>query len=315
MIDEDTFDWLLAGDPSIAWQAQRDLLQLTQTEWSETRSRVATEGWGSRLLAEQDPEGSWGGGLYGPKWISTTYTLLLLRRLGLDPSSEKAVSGAHLLLDRAAWIDGGVSYHVEHPLAEKCINGMVLSIASYFDVDDPRVDQIAEYLIEGRLVDGAWNCRDYQPGVSHSSFHTTISVLEGLTLWKRRTGSDAADEVLGSGAEFMLAHRMFRSHRTDEVINEAWTKFSFPPRWHYDVLRGLDHLRDVRATQDARAEEAISIVNQRRRRDGRWPVGPRHSGKVFFRMEDGREPGRWNTLRALRVIEWWQGGAGAAHPS
>lgn len=290
----------------MAWQTQRDLAGSPESEWEETRSTVATEGWGHRLLEHQDPDGGWGGGLYGPKWTSTTYTLLLLRRLGLDPGSEPAVAGSRLLLDRGAWIDGGVSYHVGHPHAEKCINGMVLSISSYFDVDDPRVDSLAEYLIGGRLADGAWNCRDYQPGVHHSSFHTTISVLEGLLLWKRRTGSDAADGALESGAEFMLNHHMFRSHTTGEVINEAWSKFSFPPRWHYDVLRGLDHLRDIDARRDPRAEEAVGLLHRRRRGDGRWPIGPTYSGEVFFRMESGRQPGRWNTLRALRVIRWWE---------
>lgn len=306
MIDDETRDWLLAGDPSVGWQTQRDLLDLPERTWADTRAKVATGGWGQRLLEHQDPDGRWGGGLYGPKWTSTNYTLLLLRRLGLGRQTKQAVIGAQVLLDGAAWVDGGVSYHVDHPLAEKCINGMVLSIASYFEVDDPRVDDIADYLIAGRLDDGAWNCRDYQPGVHHSSFHTTISALEGLALWKRRTGRSEADPALESGAEFMLNHHMFRSHTTGELINEAWTRFSFPPRWHYDVLRGLDHLRDMEAPQDPRAEEAIGVVQERRRSDGRWGVGPTYSGRTFFRMEGGRHAGRWNTLRALRVIRWWE---------
>ncbi len=297
---------MIAGDPAVGWQTQRDLLAQPESDWDETRNRVSTEGWGQRLLESQDSDGGWGGGLYGPKWTSTTYTLLLLRRLGVDPASPQAVEGARLLLDRAAWIDGGVSYHVGHPHAEKCINGMVLSIASYFDSDDSRINEIADYLISERLDDGAWNCRDYQPGVYHSSFHTTISVLEGLLIWKRRTGNDGADLALESGVEFMLNHHMFRSHRTGEVINEAWTKFSFPPRWHYDVLRGLDHMRDVHAPRDPRAGEAIALVHERRRSDGRWGVGPTYSGETFFKMEGGRQPGRWNTLRALRVIRWWE---------
>ena len=306
MADRETIDWLLAGDPSVVWQTQRDLLGLPADDWKETRSRVGTEGWGRQLLDRQDADGRWGGGLYGPKWTSTTYTLLLLRRLGLDPRSDRAVAGARVLLDEAAWVGGGVSYHVGHPHPEKCINGMVLSIASYFDVDDTRLNDIAAYLLGGRLEDGAWNCRDYQPGVRHSSFHTTISVLEGLLLWKRRTGRNSADTALESGIEFMLNHHMFRSHTTGEVINEAWTKFSFPPRWYYDVLRGLDHMRDVGAARDRRAEEAIGLLHQRRRSDGLWPIGPRYSGEVFFRMESGRNPGRWNTLRALRVLGWWE---------
>lgn len=306
MVDEETLEWLLAGDPAVVWQTRRDLGGAPESEYEEIRARIATEGWGHRLLEHQDDDGGWGGGLYGPKWTSTTYTLLLLRRLGLDSASEQAVEGARLLLERGTWVDGGVSYHVGRPLAEKCINGMVLSITSYFDVDDLRVGHLADYLIGGRLGDGAWNCLDHQSGVHHSSFHTTISVLEGLLLWKRRTGSAAADRALESGAEFMLNHHMFRSHTTGEVINEAWTRFSFPPRWHYDVLRGLDHLRDGNGARDPRAEEAIGLLYERRRSDGRWPIGPRYSGEVFFRMEEGRQPGRWNTLRALRVIRWWE---------
>lgn len=305
-LDRETLDWLLEGDPSVIWQTRRDLLDASGADWKPIRDRVSGEGWGRRLLDSQDVQGTWGGGLYSPKWTSTTYTLLLLRRLGLDPSNTSAVRGARILLDRADRVDGGVSYGSGRLLAEKCINGMVLSIGSYFDLGDDRIDEVAGYLIAGTLGDGGWNCRDYQGGVRHSSFHTTISVLEGLLLWKRRTGSTRADEVIARGHEFMLEHRMFRSHTTGEVINGAWTRFCFPPRWHYDILRGLDHLRDAGEMTDPRAEEAIGLIHERRRSDGRWPIGPRYSGEEFFRMESGRSPGRWNTLRALRVLRWWQ---------
>lgn len=296
--------WLLDGDPAVAWQAERDLLGLDRSAWIETRGRVADEGWGARLLGEQDPGGTWGGGLYGPKWTSTTYTLLLLRSFGLDPVSERAIRGARRLLDDADWVDRGVSFSSD-PLAERCINGMVLSIVAYFDVADDRIDGIAENLIRGRLDDGGWNCQDHRGDTGHSSFHTTISVLEGLLEWKRRTDSGVADRHIHAGHQFMLEHRMFRSHTDGSVINEAWTRFSFPPRWHYDVLRGLDHLRDAGSDPDPRAGEAVELVRKRRRRDGRWTVGPSHPGKTYFTMEQGRRPGRWNTLRALRVLRWW----------
>lgn len=302
----DPVDWLLDGDPSVAWQTQRDLLDAGRADWEPTRHLVSKEGWGRRLLDAQDPAGTWGGGLYQPKWTSTHYTLLLLRRLGLDPSSEAAIAGCRRLLDDADWVDGGVSYWSGRLLAEKCVNGMVLSIASYFDVGDERVDDIAGYLIGGALADGGWNCQDHQGGTNHSSFHTTISVLEGLLEWKARTGRRDGDLAMAAAHEFMLSHRLFRSHTTGEVISESWTKFAFPPRWHYDVLRGLDHLRDAHAQRDPRAEEAVGHVRQRRRKDGRWPIGPRYSGDVFFRMETGSDGGRWNTLRALRVLRWWE---------
>ncbi|HSG80272.1 MAG TPA: hypothetical protein VLD62_11875 [Acidimicrobiia bacterium] len=295
-------DWLVEGDPAIRWQTERDLLG--DPSWKATRSRVAHEGWGRRLLDEQDPEGTWGGGLYQPKWTSTVYTLLLLRRMGLDASNERAITGSRRLLDDADWVDGGVSYWRHRPEAERCVNGMVLSVVASFDVADPRVDSIADLLTRTRMEDGGWNCQD-QRGATHSSFHTTISVLEGLLSWKQRTGRSDADDALASGGEVLLSHRMFRSHRTGHVIDERWLTPHFPPRWHYDVLRGLDHLRDAEGRPDPRASEAIDRLAALRRSDGRWSKGPQYSGLTFFPLEPGRVPGRWTTLRALRVLRWW----------
>jgi hypothetical protein len=305
-VDQSPLRWLLDGDPSVAWQTQRDLVD--DPRWRETRARVASEGWGRRLLELQDPDGRWANGLYTPKWTSTTYTLLQLRRLGLEPGNVQAIAGVRRLLDDATWIEGGVSYWTSHRFAERCVNGMVLSLASYFDVDDPRLDGLAAMLIDSRVGDGGWNCSDYRGDTHHSSFNTTISVLEGLHLWRLRTGSREADEAVASAQEVLLEHRLFRSHRTGEVIDEAWTKFAFPPRWHYDILRGLEHFGETALPPDPRAEEAIEIVRRRRRPDRRWPIGPRYTGIEHFRMEEGRDPGRWNTLRALRILDWWDAG-------
>ena len=297
-------DWLLAGDPAIRWQAERDLVGLPESRWLATRTSVGRKGWGRALVDLQDPDGTWANGLYTPKWTSTNYTLLLLRRLGLDPNHSGARRGCQRLLDDARWVDGGVSYWQTHDMAERCVNAMVLSVCSYFGVSDSRIDSIATLLVSAQMADGGWNCDDYR-GATHSSFHTTISVLEALALWMgfRRT-SDPADSV-AAGVEFLLGHRMFRSHRTGEVINPEWLKAHFPPRWHYDVLRGLDFLASTGANRDLRAEEAIDVVRSSRRSDGRWPKGSQYSGEVFFPLEPGRVPGRWNTLRALRVLRWW----------
>jgi len=299
-----TIDWLHDSDPSIRWQVERDLLDVPPSQWQATQALVATEGWGRRTLDLQDAAGTWGGGLYTPKWTSTNYTLLLLRRFGLDQHSQQARVGAQRLLDGAAWHEGGVSYWKTHKFAERCVNGMLLSICSYFGVDDPRVDSIAEMLLRAPMDDGGWNCDDYR-GATHSSFHTTISVLEALLEWKRATGSNDADDAMAAGQEVLLAHEMYKSHRSGEVINQAWLKPSFPPRWHYDVLRGLDHLREAGAKPDARAADAVDDLLARRRSDGRWAKGGQYTGVSHFTMEPGRVPGRWNTLRALRVLRWW----------
>jgi len=302
-------EWLLEGDPAIRWQALRDLSAARPVAVERERRRVAREGWGARILALQAPDGQWGGGLYTPKWISTTYTMLLLRGLGLMPGCPAAAKACALLLDRGVYADGGINFWLRtYPHSEACVTGMVLSVASYFQFEDDRLDRLACHLLARQMRDGGWNCRD-RGGATHSSFHTTISVLESLRDYEMLKRREAASlrEAQERGREFLLAHRLFRSHRTGAVVDSAMTRFAFPPRWHYDILRALDYLRDCGAEPDKRMSEAIDIVRRRQGRDGRWLLQNRYPGKVFFEMEEAGQPSRWNTLRALRVLRWWDG--------
>jgi hypothetical protein len=308
-------DWLLGGDPSIRWQTLRDVVDASARAVQRERARVASDGWGARLLAKQGRSGKWAGGrspdvgLYTPKWTSTTYTLLLLRDFGLAPTNDQARRGAALLLERGLQPDGGVNFGASAARwqqGETCVSGMVLSLLSYFEIDDERVDAIADHLVTKQLADGGWNCRR---GATHSSVNTTISALEGLRLYElhrpaRARVSSAAQE---RGREFLLAHRLFRSHRTGKVIHPVFTRFAFPPRWHYDVLRALDHFQSVNAPRDARLEDAIALVRQHRRGDGRWSLENSYKGATYFTLESRGAPSRWNTLRALRVLKWWEG--------
>lgn len=307
MTDKEAEAWLLEGDPSIRWQALRDLAAAGPRTVAREQRRVAEEGWGARLLALQDSGGLWAGGLYNPKWTSTTYTMLELRSFGLAPGHPQALKACRVLLDRGLYRDGGINYICSHKYSETCITGMVLSILSYFGLEDERLEVVVKHLLGRRMADGGWNCESYR-GHTHGSFHTTISVLEGLREYEKRSGAQAAAarEAQARGREFLLVHRLFRSHRTGEVVNPAMTRFAFPPRWHYDVLRALDYFRDCDARDD-RLEEAIGIVRKRRRPDGRWLLQNRYPGRTHFEMEQPRQPSRWNTLRAMRVLRWWEG--------
>ncbi len=301
-MDDQVLDWLLDGDPAVRWQVERDILGLEPATWGQTRKQCVEEGLVRRLVDLQDSDGTWGGGLYSPKWTSTTYSLLLLRRLGLEPGSAAALGGCAVLLDRARWLDGGLTYWKTHTYAEKCVNGMVLSVGAYFGLDDQRLDRIAESLAHDRMGDGGWNCLDHE-GATHSSMHTTISVLEGLSSWQERHDDPDVANALRSGEDFLLAHRLFRSHRTGEVVDPGWLAPHFPPRWHYDVLRGADHFRRI-DRWDRRLEDGIDVIGSQRTSTGRWPRGPSYGGQTFFPLEDSSRGGRFNTLRGLRVLEW-----------
>ena len=340
-VEPQTLEWLLEGDPAIRWQTLRDLVGVDDKTIDQERQRVAEQGWGARLLALQQPSGMWGGGMYGPKWISTHYSMLTLRQIGLSPGHPQALKACQLMLERGFYKDGGINFFSKAwKHSETCVTGMVLSILACFHFADPRLDRIVEYLINQQMPDGGWNCESYK-GATHSSFHTTISVLEGLDeycrylVWQenavRGEVKGRLEQVYASQArahEFLLTHRLFRSHRTGEVFDARMLRFPFPPRWRYDVLRALDYFQGVgdlgtgdgeegiggergvakvKMYRDERFREAIELVSHKRKKDGRWVMAQGMQGRIFFELEKAGEPSRWNTLRALRVLKWWEG--------
>ncbi len=308
--------WLLDSDPSIRWQVMRDLTDEAPDAVAAERSRVATEGWGAQLLARQSSAGHWGGERH---WdLIATWSLVVLKDLGLDPASKQA----RRMIDR---VDKRLVFE---PLSnrpfldgetEPCINGRILGIGAYFK--EPN-DALAQQLLDEQLEDGGWNCEappfssPKRPPSRRSSFHTTICVLEGLLAYERAKfarGGRKAGRKLGAvtkarkrAENYLLDRRMFRSLRTGEVIDQRWLRFSYPTFWHYDVLRGLDYLRDAGIKPDSRAREAIETVMERRHQNGRWPLNWVHPEQIPLEMETGvGRASRWNTLRALRVLRWY----------
>jgi len=301
-------DWLLDSDPAIRWQVMRDLTDEPADVVAAERSRIATEGWGARLLALQASDGLWAGNAFSQERTDTFHVLELLRRLGLDPQSEQARATVGLVREHVTWGDGA---WWNPPWADKgffdgevepCINGNVVSTGAYFGLDmTPLVDR----LLGEQLPDGGWNC-EVENGATVSSFGTTINVLEGLLEHGRATG-DSADvrEARRRGEEYMLERRLFRRKSTGEVIDPSWVQFSFPTWWHYDVLRGLEYLRRAGVAPDERVAEAVELVASKRDGEGRWPLETRYPGRMPIEMDEGEgRPSRWNTLRALRVLRW-----------
>jgi hypothetical protein len=309
-------EWLLEGDPAIRWQVCRDLLGSPAREVAAERARVAQDGWGAALLAVQDPDGTWGGGFYSPKWVSTTYTLLLLRHCGIDPADpatqraiERLVGGGATWRPGSALGSGGHGFF--EYLGETCVTAMNLALGCYFGVVGERTTEVVEWLLSEQMGDGGWNCERVR-GSTRGSFHTTISAVEGLlefekSGWALSLG-DAARQARGRAYDYLLDRRLMRSLRSGDIINQSWQRFSFPPRWWYDVLRALDHLRDAAVVVDDRWSEGLALLDSKRTADGRWRLQNHHAGREHFRMEDPGRPSRWNTLRALRVRRY----AGAA---
>jgi len=293
-------DWLLDSDPSIRWQVMRDITHAPADAVAAERSRVATEGWGARLLAREDADGRWGGQPDNPEW-TCLLSLLWLRDMGLDPSSAEAARAVGLVRDNVTWHwwDDKPFFEGE---VEPCINGRIVSVGSYFGQD---VQRLVDRLLGEQMDDGGWNC-EQEHGSRRGSFHTTINVLEGLAEHERATGG--TPEVTAArrrGEDYLLERRLLRRLSTGAIIEPAFTAFSFPTGYHYDVLRALEYLRRAGVTPDERMAEAKDLVLRKRGEDGRWLFENPHPEQLDLGMDEVEDkPSRWNTLRAMRVLRW-----------
>ncbi len=299
--------WLMDSDASIRWQVLRDLKDVPAGDVAAERGKVATEGWGARLLADQGRDGYWGGATEQREWISLQ-SLLLLRDMGLLPTSNEARRAVTLARDNVKWrgiLPQDAAWHGKPLFAgevEPCINGRVVAIGAYFG---QRIAGVVDRLLGEQMADGGWNC-EQERGSTRGSFDTTINVLEGL--WEHDRATGGTPEVTSArqrGHEYLLERRMLRRLSTGDIGDPAWTRFSFPTGYHYDVLRGLDYLRSAGIAPDERVAEAVELVASKRAADGRWLQETTHPGQL--EAEPGVEPGepsRWITLRALRVLRW-----------
>ena len=310
-------EWLLDSDPAIRWQVLRDVMDAPAEAIAAERARVATEGWGARLLALQGKDGQWEGGACfpagrfrqpddppGQPWTSTLPSLQLLWEFGIDPRNPNVQRAIQEVKEHCHWEHAGQPFFEGE--VEPCINGRTVALGAYFGQD---VEAIVKRLLNEQLEDGGWNC-EAERGSVRSSFHTTINVLEGLLVYERTTGgTPECSASRRRGEVYLLDRKLFRRKSTGEVVDPGWLEFAFPTWWHYDVLRGLDYFRAVGGSADPRLDEAMALLRARQQSDGTWLLDKTYPGKVHFALEDGDgRPSRWNTLRALRVMSWFDTG-------
>ncbi|GGH05631.1 squalene cyclase [Silvibacterium dinghuense] len=322
--DQEVLAWLLDSDPAIRWQVMHDLLEAPDAACAAERARIETEGWGARLLSLQDADGQWAGGAFvpagftreewktsGQPWTATCYSLNMLREFGLDPKSESAQRTIALVGQNCHWDEGGQPFW--HGETEECINGRTVADGAYFGAD---ISGIVARLLGEQQPDGGWNC-ERANGSACSSFASTLNVLEGLLAYEQATGGTAAvSAARRSGEAYLLQRHLYRRLSTGQTADERFLALLHPSRWRYDILRALDYFRAASlfsgSAPDPRLGEAIEHLRSKRRSDGKWAPDWSLPGRIWFPLDDGiGHPSRWITLRAMRVLQWWD----AARPS
>ena len=303
MTNKEIINWLLDGDVSIQYQVYRDLLE---EERPELRARIEKEGWGAEFLKRRLSNGHWGNKFYHPKWTSSHYTILDLRNLCISPENTIIRETIDLIAEKERATDGGIHPAGSVRFSDVCINGMFMNYAAYFGLEEKRFEEVVDFILSQKMPDGGFNCTLNRSGAVHSSLHTTISVMEGISEYEKNGYQYRLDElkkVEKTSLEFILLHHLFKSDRSGKIINEKFLRFSFPGRWYYDILRALDHFQYAGFEWDERMKAAIDVVLDKRNKDGSWNMQAKHPGQVHFEMEKAGRPGRWNTLRVLRVLK------------
>jgi hypothetical protein len=301
-VEDRVVAWLLEQDVAVQFQTRRDLLG---DDAAAVQDRIGREGAGAVLLAARGAHGHWGRGFYQPKWTSSHYVLLELKGMGLSRIDRTAGETVALILRDEKGRDGGLNPATTVAVSDVCVNGMALGYASYFGAPEEQLASIVDFLLGQRMADGGFNCESNRSGARHSSVHTTVCVLEGVTEYDRSGYRYRLAELLearGSCVEFLLRHRLYRSERSGQPIGPELTRLHHPPRWHFDVLRGLDALADAGVQQDPRMQDALGVLVGRRRPDGRWSANRAYPGATYVPPVPAGTSSPWITLIALRVL-------------
>lgn len=303
---EELIKWMLEGDVSIQYQVHRDLLA---TEQKDLQDRISKEGWGAKFLSRRNSDGHWGLRFYQPKWISSHYTLLDLRNLCISPENKIIRESLEIILKSEKGPDGGIAPFGVKQKCDVCVNGMFLNYASYFKSPADNLKSVVDFILSQHMKDGGFNCQSNGSGAIHSSLHTSLSVLEGITeylyngyQYKAGDMANAMQEAI----EFILKHRLYISDRTGLIISRNFLKLPYPCRWKYDILRALDYLQYAKVSWDDRLIPALEVLIGKRKKDGTWNMYSKYTGQVHFEMEKAGKPSRWNTLRALRVLNYFE---------
>jgi hypothetical protein len=313
-IDPNLLQWMLDSDPALRWRVERDLAGEPQGVWQATRAKVATEGFGARLLALQDPNGQWAGGAFFPAgwdwdadepqpWVATTWTLNLLREWGVDRASMGRT--AELLKEHSRWEYDDLPYWGGE--VDVCINAWTLMNGVWLGVD---MSELAQWFVDHRLPDGGWNC-EWVEGSTRSSYHSTLNALTALLHYETEgPDGEAVREARRGGEEYLLERHLIRRLSTGEQVAPWVTRFTYPLRWRYDVLRAVDHFRAASMADgtppDPRLAEAVELIRAARQGDGTWMNQGRDPGRVWFEVDvEAGTPSKWVTYYATRVLEWW----------
>lgn len=301
-------DWIESSDVSAKYLVSKFLLEKDACKLEELRRNINKAGYGSRLIAYQNPDTYlWGKGVYSPKYISTHYTLLELCQLGASLSEPNIVKAIEILFQEM-WKEAGKVKSYRHQ--DLCVVAMMLRIGCTANLNDLRINEMIDYILLHQISDGGWNCAwERKPKPKQSSLHTTLSVLEAFNAYIKEGYSYRIKEIkakIPEGIEYILTKNLFRSVRTKEIIHQDMLIFPFPYGWKYDILRALTIMAELKFDYDERMKEALNIIIERLDEFGRIKANRKPQGLHHVLYTKANHYCPFNTQRTLYVIKFYK---------
>ncbi|MBA3072434.1 MAG: hypothetical protein FP831_02475 [Anaerolineae bacterium] len=285
----------------------KDLLYEPPAIYEKERSLLAQNGWCAQLLGFQDEDGLWNKSLYNGKWLSTTYSLYLLKLLGLSPQNQQALKGCKQLIAQGNYQDREIRFSRSQNSQDLGVSAIVLSLCCYFGYEADIIPNLALFLADHQTDGGNW-LPYASPSAEDYTFETTLLVLEALMQFQNHSPAEEnhrLTEAVQKGQDFLLRNNL--GLRENKPIKNQWSTFSFPSYWFYDILTAVDYFCTFRTNKNKRIQMAVDLILHKATDNGRWLLGSHHPGKTYFEMEKPGSVSRWNTLRTLRIMSWWDG--------
>lgn len=322
----DPLPWLLepdADNPGVRYFALRDLLDrpADDPELVAARAAVMQSGPVPAILDAQEPEGYWvkPGPGYAPKYRGSLWSVLFLAQLGADGGDERVRRAVDYVFAHAQAPNDGFSCNGRPSATIHCLWGnMVRALLELGYWGDERLARAVDALARSITGQGyEWYRKGgvQAPGFVCSANYGlpcgwgAVRALWALARVPAADRTPAVEAAIQASTDFLLSYDVARAdYPYKERINSSWFKFGYPLGYVTDVLLNLEALAEAGCGGDPRLEEGVALVLSKQDETGRWKMEYSYQGKLWADVEQKGKPGKWVTLRAVRVLKRIHGG-------
>jgi hypothetical protein len=325
----DPLPWLLEAEaPGVRYLALRDLLDRPagDPELQAAQKLAHTEGPIAAILGAMHEAGYWvePGPGYNPKYRSTVWSLVMLAQLGASVALDERIPRAcRYLLEHALASGGRFTMDGAPSGTIDCLHGNLCWALRELGYADPRLDSAFDWLARSVTGDGIAPITDRQAPVRYYSGKCgpnfscggnnklpcawgAVKVMLALGTWPTAQRTPLMEQAIAQGVTFFFSTDPAQAGYPCGWAAKPsgnWWKLGFPVFYVTDLLQLVEALVSLGYGRDPRLANAWSAILEKQDALGRWPLEYDYAGKTWVDCGPKKQPNKWVTLRALRVLK------------